>query len=349
VGAAMLSPAALSIITTTFRDGARTRALGVWSALAGAGTAVGVLLGGALTSGPGWRWIFYINVPVGALMLVTLPRVVAARPGRRVRVDQAGALLVTGGSAALIYGVVKAGDSGWGSRAVLLPLVISAALYAIFAVVERRAADPLLDLRMLARRPVIAGAYLMLVGTGLLVGFFFLGSIYLQRVHGYSALLTGLLFLPVAVATGVGAHLGSRHIVTIGRRPVAIAGLVMVAAASTLAAEVDGPAALVTAMVVAAIGVGAVFVTATTAALSDVGEGNAGLASALVNTFHEFGASMGIAVLSTVAAAGINRGVVAGFTTAFTFCAIVAAVAAAISVYLVPAGKAHQVGRVHIH
>ncbi len=348
IGAALISPAALSILAITFHDDARTRALAIWSALAGAGVAVGVLLGGALVTGPGWRWIFYINVPVGVLLLVTLPRLVAVRRGHPVRVDAAGAVLVAGASATLIYGVVNAGDVGWSAPAVIVALAVSAALYAIFAIVERASTQPLLNLRVLARRRVIGGSYLMLVSTGLLVGFFFLGSIYLQHGHGYSALHTGLLFLPVAVATGGGAHVGSRRVVTAGPRPVAVVGLLLVGAAFTLTAAVATPTALVVGMVVAAAGIGAVFVAATATALADAGDGESGLASALVNTFHEFGASVGIAVVSTIAAAGADHAV-SGFTHAFTFCAVAAAGAAALSGYVVPAGRAHGVGPMRLH
>lgn len=229
VGAALLSPAALATVTTAFHGPERNRALGVWAAIGGAGSALGVLLGGALTAGPGWRWVFFINVPAGLALLAALPVFVSARPAGQVRqrIDLPGAVLVTAATASLIYGLVSAGDAGWGSAGALVPLVAAVVLFAAFALVERSMRAPLMRVEMLTRRPVLAGAFLMLVATGILIGLFFLGSFYLQHLRGYSALATGLLFLPVAVGTGLGAHLGSRLVGRLGGRVVAVSGLVV--------------------------------------------------------------------------------------------------------------------------
>jgi EmrB/QacA subfamily drug resistance transporter len=345
IGAALLSPAALALVTTLFQGAERGRALGIWAGLAGAGSALGNVLGGALTAGPGWRWIFYINLPVGILVLATLPTLVATSPRRSgTGLDAAGALLVTGGTGALIYGLVKAGDSGWGSAATLVPLAVAAAAYAMFAVVERRAGSPLLDVRMFTRRPVLTGAFLMLAGTGLLFGFFFLGSIYLQHVRGWSALATGLLFLPMAAGAAFGAHLGGHLAGTIGARRVAVAALALAAIGSALLTRVDTTSSpwlvLLPGLVIGAAGIGATFVTATSTALANVPEREAGLASAVVNTFHEVGGGIGVAVLSTVAVAGIAGGAIGGFTHAFTIAAVIAAAAALGAAFLVPPGKA---------
>ncbi|MEU7281246.1 MFS transporter [Streptomyces sp. NPDC045431] len=358
VGAAVLSPAALALVTTTFHGAERNKALGVWAAIGGTGSAAGVLLGGALTDGPGWPWVFYVNVPVGLALLVALPAVVPPRPSRpsrssrAARVDLPGALLVTAGTGALIYGLVEAGDSGWGAAATLVPLLGSVALYGAFAAVERAGRAPLMDLRMFARRPVVAGAFLMLVATALLIGFFFLGSVYLQHVRGFSALRTGLVFLPVALATGLGAHLGSRLVGRLGSRPTAVAGLLIAAAGCVpLTWLGDRPsvyAGLLPGLVVASFGIGAVFVTATATALALTGHHEAGLASGVVNTFHEVGGSVGVAVLSTVAAAGIEGGTAGGFATAFAVCAAVGAVSAVVALVLVPRAKPHMTG-VHAH
>jgi EmrB/QacA subfamily drug resistance transporter len=348
IGAALLSPAALAIVTSLFRGADRAKALGVWGALAGAGSALGNLLGGVLTAGPGWRWIFYINLPVGILVLVTLPALVAARPAAPARLDVPGALLVTGGTGALIYGLVKAGSAGWGSAPALVPLAVAAALYAVFAVTERRTAAPLLDVRMFARRPVLIGAFLMLTGTGLLFGYFFLGSIYLQHVRGYSALATGLLFLPMALAAGVGAQLAGPLTRALGTRSVAVTALALVAVGSGLLTQLSATASpwvtLLPGLVAGALGIGAIFVTATSTALANVPEQEAGLASGVVNTFHEVGGGIGIAVLSTVAAAGITQGAIGGFTRAFTVAAFVAVLAALASVFLIPEGKPQPAG-----
>ncbi len=254
-GAALLSPAALALVTTMFSGRDRHRALGVWAAIGGAGSAIGVVLGGLLTATAGWPWVFFINVPVGAVVLAAVPALIpAARPqDPGARLDVPGALLVTGATGAAIYGLVNAGGHGWGTAAVLVPLAVAAAGYAAFALAERRAAAPLMDLRLLTRRPVAAGALLMLVATGLLVGSFFLGSFYLQRVQGFSALTTGLLFLPVALATIAGAHLASRAVTRLDRRALTAAALALAAAGAAVAASVPGAAGLVTGMSAAAV------------------------------------------------------------------------------------------------
>lgn len=353
IGAALLSPAALSIVTTSFHGEERNKALGVWAAIGGTGSAVGVLLGGVLTAGPGWEWVFYINVPVGVLALAALPALLPRRTAQPARLDLPGAVLVTTGTGSLIYGLVKAGDAGWGSAGAVLPLLGALVLYGAFAAVERTSRAPLMDLRMFTRRPVVAGAFLMLVATALLIAFFFLGSVYLQRLRGFSPLRTGLVFLPVAVATGIGAHLGSRLVGRIGSRPTAAAGMAVAAGGSLpltwLSADDNVYAGLLPGLVIASFGLGAVFVTATTTALAMVAHEEAGLASGVVNTFHEVGGSIGVAVMSTVAAAGIEYGAVGGFTDAFTLSAVAAAVTGLAALALVPRGKPQMTGGPHVH
>jgi EmrB/QacA subfamily drug resistance transporter len=353
VGAALLSPSALSLVSTTFHGSERNRAFGVWAGIGGAGSAVGVLLGGALTSWAGWSWIFYVNVPAGILLLAALPALVASSPPRPARLDLPGALLVTTGTGSLIYGLVKAGDAGWGAAATLLPLGLSALLYALFAVVERTSGAPLMDVTMLARRPVVAGAFLMLVATAVLISAFFLGSVYLQQIRGFSALRTGLLFLPVAVTTALGAQVASHLIGVIGPRTVAAAGMALTAAGvAPLAWLTSGTgvwSTVLPGLSVAALGIGAVFVTAITTALAMVGQEESGLASGVVNTFHEVGGSIGVAVVSTVAAAGIERGVPGGFADAFALCAGAAGAAAVLAWVLVPPGKPRTVVGPHAH
>lgn len=353
VGAALLSPAALAIVTTSFHGRDRHRALGVWAAIGGAGAAIGVLLGGVLTDGPGWEWIFYINVPIGAALLLALPAVVPARAPRPARLDIPGALLVTAGTGSLIYGLVAAGDTGWSDLRTLAPVAAATVAYGAFAVVERAQRTPLIDLAVLRRRPVVAGSYLMLVATALLISLFFLGSMFLQEVRGYSALRTGVLFLPVAVATGVGAHLGGRFIGSLGARPTAAAGLALAGLGTGLltAAGPDGDAwtGVALGLSVAALGLGSVFVAATTTALGFIAHEEAGVASGVVNTFHEVGGSVGVAVVSTVAAAGIEGGTSGGFTDAFTLCAVAAVLSAVATFALVPRGKPQLTGGPHVH
>ncbi|WP_418957935.1 MFS transporter [Streptomyces tritici] len=355
VGAALLSPAALSLVTTTFHGAERAKALGVWAALGGSGSAAGVLLGGALTAGPGWAWVFYVNVPVGLALLAALPAVVPARAARPPRgLDVPGALLVTAATGALVYGLVRAGDTGWTSAPALLPLLGSLVLYGLFAAVERASRAPLMDLRMFARRPVVAGAVLMLVATALLISFFFLGSVQLQHLYGFDALRTGLVFLPVAVTTAAGAHLGARLVGRVGSRACAAGGLAIAALGCAplpfLTAASDPWTTILPALSVAASGLGAVFVTATTTALGMIDPHEAGLASGIVNTFHEVGGSIGVAVVSTLAATSLTAtGTLSGYRTAFTALAATAAATALLSLTLVPRGKPHTTGVPHAH
>ncbi|WP_149549135.1 MFS transporter [Streptomyces marokkonensis] len=353
IGAALLSPSALSVVTTTFHGAERNRALGVWAAIGGSGAAAGVLVGGALTEGPGWQWVFYVNVPVGLLVMAALPAFVAARAPQPARLDVPGALLVTGGTGALIFGLVEVGDSGWADPVTLLALAGAVLAYGLFAVAERASRAPLMDLRMFTRRPVLAGAFLMLIATALLIAFFFLGSVHLQHLRGFSPLETGLFFLPVAVATGIGAHLGSRLVGRIGSRTTAVAGMAIAAAGTVpltrLSDTGSAYAALLPGFAVASLGIGAVFVTATTTALAMVEHREAGLASGVVNTFHEVGGSIGVAVVSTVAASGIEHGTAGGFTDAFTVCAVTAGAGAVVALGLVPRGKPQTTGGPHVH
>src|SRR6266576_4295752 len=215
LGAALMSPAALAAVMTLFTGTSRGKALGVWSALAGVGSALGVVLGGVLTSEAGWRWVFTINVPIGVALLIAIPLVVPARPPSEAAergLDVPGAVLVTGGTAAAIYGLINVGSHGWAAAATVLPLALAAAIWTAFALPGRRVRRPLLTVGLLRRRAVLAGSFLMLAATGLLVGGFFLGSFALQHAHGYSALHAGLAFLPIAVATitgGPGRHPGA--------------------------------------------------------------------------------------------------------------------------------------------
>ncbi|MCL2729096.1 MAG: DHA2 family efflux MFS transporter permease subunit [Actinomycetia bacterium] len=353
VGAALLSPAALSLVTSTFDGEERRRALGVWAGIGGAGAAVGVLLGGLLTSGPGWHWIFYVNVPVGVAVLAVLPSLVAARPPRPARLDLPGAVLVTGGTVALIKGVVTAGDQGWSSAQALIPLALAAVLYAAFAIVERAAGAPLIDVRLLARRPVLAGAFLILVATALLISTFFLTSVHLQQNRGYSALRTGVAFLPIAVATGAGAHIAGRLLGTVGARQLAAAGMAVAALGLVPVAWTHQGSGvwstLVPALSVASFGIGAVFVTAFTTGLAMVPAADSGLASGALNTFHEVGGSIGVAVVSTIAASGIQGGVASAFAHAYAACAIAAGAAALVALVVVPPGKPRMAGGPHGH
>ena len=346
LAAALLSPAALATVLTQFTGPDRGKAFGVWSALAGAGSALGVILGGVLTSEAGWRWVFTINVPIGVALLIAIPLAVpggrpSAGPSAEVErgLDVPGAVLVTAGTAAAIYGLINVGSHGWAAVSTVLPLVLAAAIWAVFAALERRTRRPLLAVGLLGRRAVLAGSFLMLAATGLLVGGFFLGSFALQRAHGYSALHVGLAFLPIAIATIAGAQAGSQVLTRVNARTVAVTGLVLAAAGYGIAARWPQPVEMVAGLSIAALGIGATFVTAFTASLTDADPADAGLRSALVNTFNELGGAAGVAVLSSAAGAGLAvvRLTSHDIARAFAVGAVCAAVALVIAAALVPA------------
>jgi EmrB/QacA subfamily drug resistance transporter len=348
LGAALLSPAALSIVTTTFHGRDRSRALGIWAAIGGAGAAAGVLLGGLLTAGPGWPWVFFVNVPIGLVVLVSLPRLVPAvrTSSADERVDVPGAVLVTAATGLLIYCLVNAGDAGWRAASTIGLLVAAAVGYGTFVLVESRTGTPLMRPRTMVRRPVVSGVYLMLVATGMLLGLFFLTSPYLQEVRGYSALKTGLLFLPVALAITAGAQAGAHLIGRIGGRAVAAASFVVTAAGAALLTQLSSGESVLTGVLpgflLAAFGIGPVFVTAMTTTMANVPAEEAGVASGVVTTFHELGGSVGVAVMSTIAAASLAAPRVAGmdgFSDGYLACAIAAGVSALVALLLVPAGK----------
>ena len=350
VGAAMLSPAALSVVTKTFAGDERNKALGIWSAMGGGGSAIGVLLGGLLTAGPGWQWVFYINLPIGLVVFVLLFRMLPAdQPAERQgRLDVPGALLVTAGTGTAIYALINAGDRGWLSAATLGTLAGALVLYGVFAWVQSSVRSPLMNLRILTRRPVAAGTFMLLVATALMISMFFLGSFYLQHFKQYGALRTGLLFLPVAVAAIVGAHLAGSFVGKTGARPIAIAGFVVTAVGVAAPALWEGAAFIVIGMTVGTIGLGAAFVASSTTTFAQIDPREAGLASGILSTFHEFGASLGVAVVSSVAAASLAGTVTTGFTRAFTFAAVTGAVAAVLALLVVPSFKPSR-GEVHVH
>jgi EmrB/QacA subfamily drug resistance transporter len=342
LAAAVLSPSALSLVVTMFDGAERDRALGIWSALGGGGAALGLLLGGSLTAGPGWPWVFFVNVPVGLLLGFglhrTLPRDAVGRS--RGRLDLLGAALVTAATGTLIYALIQAGDRGWTSATTGVLAATAVGLYLAFVVRVRRAAHPLMKLNLLVRRPVAVGTLLVLVATALMITVFFLGSFYFQGYRGYNALQTGLLFLPVALATMAGSAIAGRALARLRPRLLGTAGLLIGGTGMWVAASVDRPVAMVAAIALAAAGTGAVFVVASATALGQVGPHEAGVASGIVSTFHEFGASLGAAVVSSIAAASLSGASSAGFSRGFTAAALVAAAAAVVTLAVAPGRQA---------
>ncbi|MGH8776695.1 MAG: MFS transporter [Jiangellaceae bacterium] len=344
VAAALLSPAALSVVVKTFDGEERNKALGIWSALGGSGAAAGVLLGGVLTAGPGWRWVFFVNVPIGVIVVAALGRILAHdRPAlRRGRLDIPGTLTVTAGTALVVYGVISAGEHGLLDRGVLLLLAGGLVCYVAFVLRQKTVASPLMDLGILVRRSVATGTFLILIATALMISVFFLGTFYFQQYRQFGPLATGLLFLPVAGATITGAQLAGPRIGAWGARAVATTGLAVTAVGTALPAVIDGTLALEAGITVAALGIGAVFVAASTTALAAVPHHQAGIASGILSTFHEFGAAFGVAVTSSLAAASIAGTSTEGFTWGFGFAAIVAAAAGLLSLVAIPGSGAEE-------
>jgi EmrB/QacA subfamily drug resistance transporter len=332
VGAALLSPAALSTLVKRFDGPARTRALAVWGAVGGAGAAVGVLLGGLLTEGPGWRWIFYLNLPVGAIIVIAIPLLVAASKGIPGRADIGGALAGTLGIAGLIVALSSIGrlDPAF----VVVAAAVGAALLAGFVLIERRVAQPLIRLELIRRRTVATGSLLMFAATVLLVGSFFLLSFLLQNGLGWGAAATGLAFLPIAVAVVIGAQAGGHLLSRLGARRIAPAGLLIAAAGFAAAAVLPAVEAVIASASVASLGLGAVFVSASTTALGGVAHEESGAASGFLNTWHEFGAAVGVAALGAAVLSPVVPPL-PGFV-AVGVAALIAAVLAAI---VVPSGK----------
>jgi predicted MFS family arabinose efflux permease len=293
------------------------------------------------TAGPGWPWVFFVNVPVGVIILVVLTRLLPPLPavGLRSRPDVLGALLVTAATGSAIYALIGAGDEGWLSGRTLGFLGVAVVLYLLFGVWQRTTAAPLMDLDLLFRRPVSSGTLVILVATALMVGVFFLGSFYLQHHQGYGALVTGLLFLPVALATMAGATTAGRVIGAAGGRRVVVVGSAVATAGFVVPVLWDGSLAMVLGLTVAGAGIGTMFVVASATALGQVAPEESGLASGIVSTFHEFGASIGAPVFSSVAAASLTGAATTGFTRAFLVAAVVAVVFAGIAAAAIPSRR----------
>jgi EmrB/QacA subfamily drug resistance transporter len=309
LGGALLSPAALSIITTTFTEQSeRTKALGVWSAIAAGGGAVGLILGGALTQLASWPWIFIVNVPVGiATLLATLRFVPESRAQVEHRTfDLAGAVTVTSGLVVLVYAIVKAQSYGWGSGRTVGLIAASLVLLAAFVAIERRSKAPLIRLDIFRVKTLtVANVVLLLVASGLF-GMFFFASLYVQEILGYSPLKAGLAFLPVTGGIVVGAGIAQQLIRRAGVRNVSVVGIALATAGLVLLAgvPVHGTyvADLLPGLVTMSIGMGLTFVPITLMATGGVADNDAGLASGLFNTAQQVGGSLGLAILSTLAA-----------------------------------------------
>jgi EmrB/QacA subfamily drug resistance transporter len=309
MGAAMLSPAALSSLTTIFRSGReRNTALGAWAAVSGLGGAVGVLFGGLLTEGPGWRWVLFVNVPFAAVALVGAFMLLQKERGsaRLANFDALGALLVTSGMLLLVFSLVKAPDVGWGAARTIGGLAVAGVLLTAFVVNELRVRNPLVPLTILRVKGVaVADATQLVTAAGFLPMFFFL-TLYMQTVLDYSPIQTGLAYLPLTggfiVATGISSQLFAR----IGTKPVIVVGAVIASGGLYWLSRipVDGSyvSDILPGLLISSIGLGGVFVGATTGANAGISEDRAGLAAGLLNTGTQLGGALGLAIFSAVAA-----------------------------------------------
>ena len=305
---AMIAPAALSMVTTIFSEGAeRNKALGVWGAASGSGGAAGVLLGGILTEYAGWEWVLWVNVPIGITAALLAPRMLAetrVESGTR-HFDALGAVVVTAGLSLLVFALVDTVRAGWRSTQTISLLAISLALLVAFVMIERRSVSPLVPFKIFRLR-TLSGANIigLLLGAALLSMFFFL-SRYMQEVLAYDALKTGLSYLPLTLAIIVAAGMASVLVTKFGLKPVLITGLVLITIGLLWFTQlpIDGVylSDIVVPMLLVAFGLGFSFVPVTIAALSGVSQDNSGLASGLINTSQQIGGALGLAVLATIA------------------------------------------------
>jgi EmrB/QacA subfamily drug resistance transporter len=358
LGAALLSPAALSLVTVLFTEGAdRNKAMGVWGAVAGSGGAVGVLLGGMLTEWAGWEWVLFVNVPIGIIAAFLAPRLLpeSRNEGER-HFDVAGAVTITAGLSLLVYALVDANSAGWGSTQTLGLSAIAVALIGAFYVIERRQKAPLVPFPGIFRIRTITGINVsaVLVAASLFSMFFFI-SLYMQNVLGFSALEAGLAYLPLAVGLIITAGASAGLVTRFGFKPVLVSGLIITAAGLVWFGQVSPDGSYVGDVLfpslLAAVGLGLAFVSMTVAAVSGVEPHEAGLASGLINTSQQIGGALGLAILATVANSRIddlaasgtpqNVALTEGFQSAFLVGAGIAIVGAVLAIVLV-SGKASR-------
>ncbi len=353
LGAAIISPAALSIVTTTFTEGReRNTALGVWGAVAGAGGAAGVLMGGVLTEYLGWEWVLWVNVPIALIAASLAPRLLKeSRDDSSPSFDVPGALTVTAGLALLVYALVDAESAGWGSTQTVGLIAVALILLASFIAIESRTAHPLMPFSIFRLR-TLRGANVvgLLVGMSLFSMFFFI-SLYLQQVLGYEPLKAGLAYLPLSGLIIVSAGVASNMVTRVGFKPTLIVGMLFVGAGLLWFSQVSAPGGsyvgdVLFPSMLAAIGLGFSFVPVTIAAVTGTRPAEAGLASGLINTSQQVGGALGLAITATVANAATTSAfeggermrtvaLTEGFQDAFLTCSIIAFAGAALAALLI--------------
>jgi EmrB/QacA subfamily drug resistance transporter len=355
VGAALATPAALALVIALFPVAAeRVKALSIWGALSGLGFAIGILIGGAITDAASWRWVFLINIPVAAVSLIIVPRLIAeSRAAGRRGFDLAGAVTVTAGMTTLVYTLVKAPDYGWGSPTSHVLFAAAAGLLAVFAVIQRRSAAPMIPAWFLHRRAAMVPNLLQFLLGTTAISTLFLLTLYTQQVLGYSPLRAGLAYLPLAAGVASATAAANRLVGRVGPRPLAVAGLAIAAAGMVWLGHAPAAASywadVLPAMTVLGLGAGLSFVSITTAALARVEDAAAGLASGLLSTMVQIGGALGVAVLAGVVAvqraadltssgAAPLAAEVGGLQLAFLLAAAAAVAAALVALFALPRG-----------
>jgi EmrB/QacA subfamily drug resistance transporter len=365
VGAAIMTPTALSIISTTFPEGPeRNKALGIWGALGGIGATAAWLIGGPLVDGPGWEWIFFINIPLGLAGFALAPVLLSESRGALTRrsYDPAGAVTITGALVLLVYVLVEAPDVGWGDPQTILLVAGAGVLLAAFALIESRHPEPLVPLRFLRSRTLVGANAVMFVFGALGFGMPFVLTLYAQQVLGFSALEFGAGTAVLAVAAAASSLVAQHAVLKLGFRPVAATGMALIGAGSLLLTRVSVGGSyfgdIFFGLLVFGAGIGPAFVTATVAALAGVAEREAGLASGLSNTALQIGAALGVAITTTVAVSrsedylaandGANPLIAAteGFQAAFLACVVLAAIGTALALLLL--GRRRQAPQEHL-
>ena len=347
-GAAMMAPAGLSILTTSFNSGDdRNQALGVWGAISGLAAAAGVFLGGVLSQGPGWRWVLFVNLPVCALILVGAFRLV---PGGRAAAraggfDIPGAVLGTAGMLLLIYALVRAPEQGWGSARTIGELSTAGVLLAVFTATELRRRDPLFPFSIFRVKGLAAADAVQMIAFAAFVSVFYFLTLYMQNVLGFSPIRSGSAYLPVTAGIIVAAGISAKLFARTGTRPVIVAGALLAAAGvwylSRIPVHGTYPRNLLPGLVIMAVGIGAVLVSVTTAANAGVPADKAGLAAGLLNASQQLGTALGLAIFSAIATARTSalltahapphQALTAGFHRALLACAVFLLAAAVIA------------------
>jgi EmrB/QacA subfamily drug resistance transporter len=306
VGGAIASPTALSLVTTTFPQGPeRNRAFGVYAAVSGAGAAIGLILGGVLTDLLSWRWVLFVNAPIGIALAIAAPYVIVETERRRAGVlDVPGALTSTGGMAALVYGFIHAATYTWGSTTTLLSFAAAIVLLTAFVVIEARTANPIMPLRMFRSQTRVGSYIVMLIlGAAVFAMFYFLTQ-YVQQVLGYSPLKAGFAFLPVSAVIVVMAQIASRIVSKLGPQPLIVGGTVLTGFGLLLLASLSTDSSYVAhvlpAIALIAMGMGFVFVPITLTAVGGVAADDSGIASAMLNVCQQVGGTIGLSALVTV-------------------------------------------------